>query len=71
VQNKISPYLPKEELLDLSKVTRLEVIDETGRAYSKWNITVEPLFQDEGRTLKLFITQGSLKSKQSIEGENK
>jgi hypothetical protein len=40
------------------KVTRLEVIDEKGRAYGNWNKAnkVELSYQDDGRTLKIFIT---------------
>lgn len=42
--------------MDLSKVTRVEVIDNKGRAYTKWNIeSVKALLQDDDRTLKLFI----------------
>jgi hypothetical protein len=41
------------------KVTRVEVIDEHGRSYTNWkpNNRVELQFQDEGRTLKIFISQ--------------
>lgn len=47
------------------KINRVEVIDHTlpleqggGRAYVKWQdgINVELQLQDEGRTLKIFIT---------------
>lgn len=38
-----------------SLVTRVEVIDETGRAYVRTGVEVESSFQDEGRTLKLFV----------------
>lgn len=42
--------------MDLSKVTRLEVIDNKGRAYTKWDIeSVKASLQDDDRTLKLFI----------------
>jgi hypothetical protein len=37
------------------RVTRVEVIDETGRAYSRRNVYVRAMCQDDGRTLKLFI----------------
>lgn len=37
------------------KVTRVEVIDENGRSYTKWNCSVELSYQDGGRTLKLFL----------------
>lgn len=36
-------------------VTRFEVIDETGRVYSKRNCNIELSYQDDGRTLKVFI----------------
>lgn len=43
---------------DTSKVTRVEVIDENGRAYVNWDKgnKVAISFQDENRTLKIFIT---------------
>lgn len=45
----------KVELIDFSNITRLEVINETGRVLSWWNISIVPSMQDDGRTLKLFI----------------
>jgi hypothetical protein len=36
-------------------VTRFEVIDTNGRVYQKWNCNVELSYQDDGRTLKVFI----------------
>ncbi len=42
------------------RVTRVEVIDETGRAYTMWDVTnVELSLQDDERTLKLFVTHKS------------
>ena len=40
------------------KVTRVEVIDQEGRSYVNWddNNKVELSFQDDGRTLKVFIS---------------
>lgn len=38
----------------IENVTRLEVIDENGRTYTRWNCTLEILVQDSGRTLKIF-----------------
>ena len=39
-------------------VTRVEVIDSTGRNYVKYGIThVELSLQDDGRTLKLFLME--------------
>lgn len=43
-------------------ITRLEVIDETGRAYVKYNIVdVELSLQDDARTLKIFLKIKSAK----------
>lgn len=40
----------------LNNVTRVEVIDSRGRSYSNMNVLkIEQQFQDEGRTLKLFL----------------
>lgn len=40
-----------------SKVTRVEVIDDAGRSYVNWKDSnrVELSFQDDDRTLKIFI----------------
>jgi hypothetical protein len=40
------------------KVTRVEVIDQDGRSYVNWDESnkVELSFQDDGRTLKVFIS---------------
>jgi len=40
------------------KVTRVEIIDQEGRSYVNWddNNKVELSFQDDGRTLKVFIS---------------
>lgn len=40
------------------KLTRVEVIDQDGRSYVNWDDTnkVELSFQDDGRTLKVFIS---------------
>jgi hypothetical protein len=42
----------------LEKVTRVEVIDQKGRSYVNWKPTnkTEISFQDDGRTLKVFIS---------------
>jgi hypothetical protein len=43
--------------MNLSKVNRVEVIDNTGRAYVKYNVqAVVADFQDDGKTLKIFVT---------------
>jgi hypothetical protein len=44
--------------LDVTKVNRLEVIDETGRGYIHYFEEGEHLqysFQDDGQTLKIFV----------------
>ena len=43
--------------MNTEKVTRVEVIDDTGRAYVNWNIdnVVSVQLQDNGKTLKVFI----------------
>lgn len=39
-----------------NRVTRVEVIDEHARQYSRWNIEyVQAVLQDNGKTLKIFI----------------
>ena len=41
---------------DLSKVTRVVVIDDDGNSYEKWNIVIDKVsLQDDERTLKIFI----------------
>jgi len=45
----------QEDMADISKITRFEVIDENGRAYTQRNCKVELSYQDDGRTLKVFI----------------
>lgn len=49
--------------LDLTKVSRIEIIDHTptgtGRDYVKWEdqLDVKLSLQDDGRTLKVFISE--------------
>ena len=41
---------------NLDKINRVEVIDETGRAYTNYTVKEAKLsFQDDDRTLKIFI----------------
>jgi hypothetical protein len=41
---------------DLSKVTRLVVIDYDGNSYEKWNIVIDKVsLQDNEQTLKIFV----------------
>jgi hypothetical protein len=45
-----------KHITTLPDVTRVEVIDNTGRAYSKWNVKdVQLSFQDGDKTLKIFL----------------
>lgn len=38
-------------------ITRVEVIGDKGRAWSRWNLTSVVLsYQDGGRTLKVFVS---------------
>lgn len=43
------------------KVTRFEVIDETGRAIVKYDVSVELSYQDDGKTLKVFLKDKKLR----------
>ena len=43
------------KLTPIPKVTRFEVIDETGRTYRRHGVEVELSYQDDGRTLKVFV----------------
>lgn len=47
------------ESFSTEKVTRVEVIDKTGRSYVNWSDknSVKIEFQDESRTLKVFISK--------------
>jgi hypothetical protein len=52
--------MKKEKMLNelLKKVNRVEVIDQEGRSYVNWKLTnkVEISLQDDGKTLKVFIS---------------
>lgn len=45
-------------IFELSKVNRVEVIDENGRSYVNWKQTnnTSISMQDDGKTLKVFIS---------------
>jgi hypothetical protein len=46
----------EDDAQDLSGVTRVEVIDRVGRAYTNYGVSLVDLdVQDEGRTLKVFV----------------
>lgn len=48
-------FIKKDVIYDIDKITRFEVIDETGRAYIRNNINVSFSLQDDSKTLKIFI----------------
>ena len=49
----------------LERVTRVEVIDDTGRKYVNWEVdNVIISLQDAGRTMKIFIDNSDSKPKQ-------
>jgi len=56
LEHMFKDYVTKEDAYDNSKVTRFEVIDENGRVYTKHNSKIELSYQDDGRTLKVFVT---------------
>jgi len=47
----------QEDMAKDQTVTRFEVIDENGRAYTEHYCNVELSYQDDGRTLKVFVKQ--------------
>ena len=55
--------------MDLSKVNRVEVIDENGRSYVKYFCNnVKMCLQDDGYTLKLFLDKEN--KDESIDGRS-
>jgi hypothetical protein len=52
----------------LKKVTRIEVIDNSGRAYVSWDKNIEFSIQDNGRTLKIFIKPKNMKKLHEVIG---
>jgi hypothetical protein len=48
----------KAVTLNTEQVTRVEIIDDTGRVYVTWGITsLELQLQDDDRTLKIFLSK--------------
>ena len=47
----------QEDMAKDQTVTRFEVIDESGRLYTRHNCKVELSYQDDGRTLKVFLSK--------------
>ena len=48
-------------MLPTAMITRVEVIDEKGRSYVNWKPAnrIELQVQDNGKTLKVFVSQGN------------
>lgn len=44
-----------DQVVPIPGVSRFEVIDEGGRTHVYYNVTVETVIQDEGKTLKVFV----------------
>lgn len=61
MDNNLESNTPEETGLDTSSITRFEVIDHTkngnGRILVVRNMKVELSLQDDGKTLKVFLTQ--------------
>ena len=49
--------LIRDKIAEISLLTRVEVIDEKGRAYVADGVSVRLDYQDDGRTLKVFVTR--------------
>jgi hypothetical protein len=47
------------EIRSRHKVTRFEVIDESGRVLMRRPVHVELAYQDDGRTLKVFLASST------------
>jgi uncharacterized protein (UPF0128 family) len=52
-------------MLPTNSINRVEVVDENGRSYVNWKSSNQTKLQiqDEGRTLKVFISQKDIESK--------
>jgi hypothetical protein len=55
--NILKKYIHKDCLIHLPTITRVELIDETGRLIIKHNVECRISIQDNERTLKVFIKQ--------------
>lgn len=47
------------------ETTRFEVIDDEGKTYVKYDCEVELLFQDDGQTIKMFVSKNTKDMKNS------
>lgn len=50
-------------------ITRVEVIDETGRAYVRMGCNVSVALQDGEKTLKIFVSPLSPEAKEQFDAE--
>ncbi|KSZ59678.1 hypothetical protein Z045_05790 [Rhodococcus pyridinivorans KG-16] len=54
-----TPQAIIDPMSDITKVTRFEVIDHTtggeGRVFTKYGVSIELSYQDDGQTLKVFV----------------
>ena len=50
----------------MSKITRVEIIDETGRIFSRRNQHVDISMQDDGQTMKVFIKHQHIKEVSTV-----
>lgn len=57
IQRERNALVEREKVKAPEVVTRFEVIDSTGRAYVGHGIKIELSYQDEGRTLKVFVNE--------------
>ena len=57
--NNTTPWKADRRVRDKT-INRFEVIDETGRAVVKYGVSVELLYQDDGRTLKVVLRDSKL-----------
>lgn len=59
IKRKFNEWVTKLNKLNELEINRVEVIDETGRAYVNWKPTnkVTTSIQDGGRTLKVFVNK--------------
>ena len=49
-------------IVEHPNLMRIEVIDETGRAYVRRGVSVTLSYQDDGRTLKVFVKERAKKN---------
>ena len=57
----LQDYFSDLSQLQNNRLTRVEVIDEKGRSYVNWNKNnkIELSYQDDDRTLKIFINDSN------------